>query len=102
MFPPCGILKPSSLQPIPIACVLRMVLRVTLAMVLVTKLTKIEPDTMEMPVPMMPSQRSAAVSSSTLILKDEDGNLDNAHSKPWKTAIQGGHQKYQKKILYFE
>jgi len=76
-----------------------MVLRVTLAMVLVTKLTKIEPDTMEMPVPMMPSQRSAAVSSSTLILKDEDGNLDNAHSKPWKTAIQGGHQKYQKKYF---
>ena len=35
------------------------------------------------------AQRSAAVSNSTLILKDEDGNLDNAHSKPWKTATQG-------------
>lgn len=66
-----------------------MVFRVTAAMVLVTKLTKTEPHTREMPVPMMPSQRSAAVLSSTLILRDEDGSLDNAHSTPWQAAVRG-------------
>ena len=58
-----------------------MVFRVILAIVFVTKLTKTEPEIKEIHVPVMPSQRSPAVFSSTVVLKEDGGNFESAHSK---------------------
>ena len=58
-----------------------MVLLVTFAMVFVTKLTKTEPEIKEIQVPMIPSHRSPGVCSSTVILKDDGGSFESAHSR---------------------